>query len=182
MAKAESKASTEISRRKRIARDLAYLRRALRGSTQRSNSRGVLLSDIFPYRALTDDERERWDWATEAEREWITLDLLYLGGWLHDDRARTSPRGAPRQPETEFWNKRIAAYVTLLECEGWRTEPAIAKARQIFRVTRSAAFAARKRWAAQLASLGYDRASPELRQRRIKVIESLCADPLIQSK
>jgi hypothetical protein len=118
--------------------------------------------------------------AATEHREWMMLDIFSFGGWLHDQRnnERTSRRGRPIDPEIAFRDKRIAAHSLLLELEGNPTKAAIDSIVKLYRVPRSTAFAARKRWCPLLRKLGYHRASKRRRQQRLKTLEQACADPL----
>ena len=66
----------------------------------------------------------------------------------------------------------------LLELEVMSTEAAVADAMQVYRVMRSAVFAARKQWGPQLHKLGFDRIGPAERRRKIKWFRDIESDPL----
>jgi hypothetical protein len=117
-----------------------------------------------------------------AHREWMMLDILQFGGWLHDERnnERTSRRGRPADPEIAFRDKRMAAHSLLLELEGNPTKAAVDGIVKLYRVPRSTVYAARKRWCPLLRKLGYHRVS--LRQLRIQTLEWYCARLLFESE
>jgi hypothetical protein len=93
--------------------------------------------------------------AATAAREWMMLDILEFGGWLHDERKQLSRRGRPPDPKVEHKSKRIAAYILLLELKVWSPKAAVADAISRYGVKRSTAYAARKKWHPQLRQFGY---------------------------
>jgi hypothetical protein len=108
-----------------------------------------------PYRTVECEIAEQALEAATAAREWMMLDILEFGGWLHDERKQLSRRGRPPDPKVEHKSKRIAAYILLLELKGWSPKGAVADAVSRYGVKRSTAYAARKRWHPQLRQFGY---------------------------
>ena len=110
--------------------------------------------------------------AATAHREWMMIDILTFGDWLHDEPKPPSQRGRPVDPELVFRDKRIAAHSLLLELMGWPTKAAVAHVMQLYHVPRTTAFAARKRWIPLLQKLNYDRAPLQQQEQRLKIFEA----------
>src|SRR5208337_3079589 len=112
--------------------------------------------------------------AAIAKREWMAIDFLFFGSFLHDDKHKgPSRRGRPPDPEVEFKSKRIAAYTMLLELEGMLTKAAVIDGTQVYGVKRSTVFAARKQWCPQLRKLGFGQIASTKRRRKIKWFRDL---------
>jgi hypothetical protein len=96
---------------------------------------------------------------------WELLQFL-RGNWK-----RPTQRGRRPDPEAEFKAKQIAAYSFLLEGDGTSTEAAVAKAMEVYGVSRPAVFAARKRWLPHFRGSVEAEVSPEQRRRRLRLFE-----------
>jgi hypothetical protein len=117
-----------------------------------------------------------------ATREWMLIDWLYFGGFLHNDKCKgISRRGRPSDPEVEFKSKRIAAFTMLLQSEGMLVKAAVIDAMKVHGVKRSTVFAARKQWCPQLRKLGFDQIGSAERRRKIEWFRDIEWDPRYQS-
>jgi hypothetical protein len=88
-----------------------------------------------------------------------------------DDPEERPRRGRPVDPNTAFRNQRIAAHSFLLELEG-PTEAAVAAIMDLYQVTRSTVFTARRQWR-QLQHYA-DQVPPEQRRHEIESLERIC--------
>jgi hypothetical protein len=112
--------------------------------------------------------RDRPDWgkllAALAEGARLGLDKDHCRK-LHVIAERLSRgRGRPADPiETQNKAKHLAGYYRLLLLDGALPKNALADTGRVFGATRSAIFAARKRWDQELKKSGFDRMNPALR-------------------
>jgi hypothetical protein len=84
--------------------------------------------------------------------------LLVIAGRL------SRGRGRPANPiETENKAKHLASYYRLLLLDGALPKNALADTGQLYGATRSAIYAARKRWDPELKKAGFDHMNPAIR-------------------
>ena len=136
-----------------------------------------LIRQAFP--PLTKEQDREWHRAwrratpMEQDRMWSERSLLgafFINGRAHSRRNghAHSKRGRPLNPQTEFRDKRIAAFTKFKQWEGCVPKAAVAYAVALYGMKKSTVHAAVQQWGPQMEHLNFDPATAKKYRERLE--------------